>query len=65
MENNTTPEQVFLGMSQLARKWGCHRDTLSDYIKRLSEHIPLYRKGQKIFAPVQYKKLAELLGFTI
>lgn len=64
-ENKTDNGMIFLGMSELARRWGCHRITLSGYIHRLSEHIPLYKKGQKIFAPVQYKKIAELLGFDI
>lgn len=54
-----------MGMAELAAKWGIHRDTLSLYIKRLKDQIPLYRPKQKTFAPIQYKKLAELLGFEI
>ncbi len=61
----TFKEEKFLGMQELADKFGCHRVTLSRYIKKLRDQIPHYRLHQKNFGPVQYKKIAELLGFEI
>lgn len=58
-------ELKFMGMKELAAKWGVHRQTLSRYIHKMSDQIPMYQKHQKVFAPIQYKKLAELLGFEI
>lgn len=65
--NNETPNSglKFIGMAQLAAKWGCHVNTLGRHIKRLRDQIPNYTPHQKLFSPAQYKKLAELLGFDI
>lgn len=55
----------YIGKSQLATLWGCSLRTLSIYIEKIKDQIPFYAEGQRTFAPVQYKKIAALLGFDI
>ncbi len=55
----------FKGLSQMAQEWEVDRKTLRTYINRISSNVPLYNSKQRVFAPCQYKKIAELLGFDI
>jgi len=65
-ETNDKPQPIrYLFMYELATRWGCCTRTLSRYIQSIQGQIPMYVKNQRSFAPVQYKKIAELLGFEI
>lgn len=63
--NQPMTQNRFYGLGELAALWGCNRDTLSAYIKRIASELPLYKPGQRIFSRAQYKKIADHLGFDI
>lgn len=56
-------DNKFVGLGQLAIKWGVSVRTLKKYINKIALQIPMYDEKQRLFAPIQYKKISELLGF--
>lgn len=58
-------EKKFLGLGELAIKWGVSVPLLRKHINKVSKDVPLYEPTQRVFAPLQYLKIAELLCLDI
>lgn len=58
-------EKKFMGLGELALKWGVNKRLLRKHIDKVSKDVPMYEPTQRVFAPVQYLKIAELLCLDI
>lgn len=58
-------EKKFMGLGELAIKWGVSVPLLRKHINKVGAQVPLYEPTQRVFAPVQYLKIAELLCLDI
>jgi len=53
----------FLNKKELALKYGVCLKTLSRWLMKIETKIPFYTKNQKLFSPIQIKKIDELLCY--